>query len=125
MSQSQELPMASAPAPTDFAVEVRPDREIVVLEVSGELCLASAGCLTQSIEEVLGSGFEQLVLDLREVTFMDSTGVRLLLETEARAQAGALRFGIVLKTGQPERVLELVGLRERPPRVSAEELRAR
>lgn len=124
MSQSSQLAAAPPPVVTDFAVRVCPDREIVVLEVSGELCLASAGELAEAIEEV-ASGFEQLVLDLRKVTFMDSTGVRLLIETEARARADALQFAILIEQGQPHRVLELLGMTDRPPRIALRELRDR
>jgi anti-sigma B factor antagonist len=124
MSQPCQLAAASPPGVTNFAVSVRPDREIVVLEVCGELCLASAGELAEAIEEV-ANGFEQLVLDLREVTFMDSTGVRLLIETEARARVNSLSFAVLIEGGQPHRVLELLGMSDRPPRIAARELQDR
>ena len=43
--------------------------------------------LTEYVEERLDGSREALVLDLSEVTFMDSSGVRLLIELHARARA--------------------------------------
>jgi anti-sigma B factor antagonist len=125
MSQPEELAPAQPPAISDFQVEVRPDRELVVVEVHGELCLDTVPRLVERAGERVGSGFAQVVFDLREVTFLDSTGVRLLIETEHRAQNEGFRFAIVLDGGQPARVLELVGMTDRPARLRPEDLPVR
>lgn len=54
----------------------------------------------------------RLVVDLSEATFMDSTGIRLLLQ--AREHARRCGAAYVIVSGPPEvmRVLELVGLDE-------------
>jgi anti-sigma B factor antagonist len=125
MSQPKELAPALSPAIPDFQVEIRPDRELLVVEVRGELCLDTVPRLVEQVGETVGSGFAQVVFDLREVTFLDSTGVRLLIETELRAEADGFRFAIVLDGGQPARVLELVGMLDRPARLRPEDLPAK
>jgi anti-sigma B factor antagonist len=123
MAQLHELDPELMPVVPNFEVRVQPNRELVVLEVAGEICLATAPLLSDHLGELVGSGFAEIVLDLREVVFMDSTGVRLLVDTEARARADGFRFAIVMNEGQPSRVLELVGMSSRPPRKHPEDLR--
>jgi anti-anti-sigma factor len=54
------------------------------LTLRGELDLGSAGALASALEQAPGP----VLLDLRKLTFMDSTGVRVLLEAAERAGAG-------------------------------------
>jgi anti-sigma B factor antagonist len=56
------------------------------LTLRGELDLGSAARLEQALADSDG----EVLLDLRGLTFMDSTGVRVLLE--AAAQGGGLRI---------------------------------
>ena len=55
---------------------------------------------------------QRLVLDLRELTFMDSTGVRVLLKAMEQARCTGAAFSIVAGPPAVMRVLDLVGLRE-------------
>lgn len=106
--------------PMVFGAEVRQADQTVVVDVSGELCLATAPGLLARLDD-LDPGFSRLILDLRRVTFLDSTGIRLLVQMEARAQADGFSFAVSVE-GEPARTLQLVGLADRPPRVSGEEL---
>jgi anti-anti-sigma factor len=87
-----------------------PGREPVTLELAGELEISSvAAARTRLVALELAAG-DQLVLDLRAVTFIDSTGVRLILQ--AREHARRRRAGFMLLCGEGEvlRVLALSGL---------------
>jgi anti-sigma B factor antagonist len=106
--------------PSVFGAQVRLSDETVVVHVSGELCLATAPGLLARLDE-LERGFSRLILDLRRVTFLDSTGIRLLVQMESRAHADGFNFAVSVE-GEPARTLQLVGLADRLPRVSAEEL---
>jgi anti-anti-sigma factor len=53
---------------------------------------------------------ETLVIDLRELTFMDSTGVRLIAEAHRRSQRDGHRLTVVPGSGQPSRVIQLLKL---------------
>ena len=106
--------------PIVFGAVVHHTDNTVVVDVSGELCLATAPGLLARLDE-LDPGFSRLILDLRRVTFLDSTGIRLLVQMEARAQADGFNFAVSVH-GEPARTLQLVGLADRPPRVSGEEL---
>jgi anti-sigma B factor antagonist len=93
-----------------FDVRTWPDRERVILAVSGELDLASVGAVRAALDELLAAGWESIVLDLRALTFIDSTGLSLLLESERAARHADAAFAIVDGSPAVARLLELVGL---------------
>ncbi len=67
-----------------FSVGVRPDRERLIVEVHGEIDLLTAPRVREAVAEAVASGWSQLVIDRRAVSFMDSAGVHLLLRPWAR-----------------------------------------
>jgi anti-sigma B factor antagonist len=54
----------------------------------------------------------QLVLDLSELTFMDSTGVRMILQADQHARRNCATLVVVRPPERVMRVLELVGLED-------------
>jgi anti-anti-sigma factor len=69
-------------------VEIREETagDSPALSVDGELDLSSVPVLAQHIEGQLGGDRKALTLDLSGVSFMDSSGLRLLIELNERAQ---------------------------------------
>ena len=95
------------PAP-EFSVTRRPSGEAVVVAPVGEIDLATVDELAQALDaarEEAGS----VVLDLREVTFMDSAGLRLVLEASLAGEG----FAVVRGPREVQRIFDLVGLDER------------
>lgn len=86
---------------------------------SGELDIASAPEFEQAIADATTEPGAELVLDLRELTFMDSTGLRALAQTNARADEHGFTLSIVRGPRQIERVLEISGLADLLPLVDA------
>jgi anti-anti-sigma factor len=66
--------------PPPFDVEVRPDGDRAFVIPRGELDMASTSQVTDSIDALVADGLRQIVLDLRQLTFMDSAGVRMVVE---------------------------------------------
>lgn len=83
---------------------------VEVLALSGELDIASVPALADRIE-ALGRQAVRLVLDLTEVEFFDSAGVRLVdrLARDCARRGGCLRL-VAPPGNRARRVLELVGL---------------
>jgi anti-sigma B factor antagonist len=91
-----------------FSVEVLPDRERVVVIPHGELDVATAGRLAAEIDELTSRGFDAIVLDLRATSFIDSSGMHLLLDQTARPDAQVT----LIDGAQPvRRVIDLAGVR--------------
>jgi anti-anti-sigma factor len=96
-----------------FRVEVRNVDDATVLAVSGELDLVSSPELEQALERVYGFEPELLILDLREVDFMDSAGLSVVVKAQKWAQSTSTRFGLVNGSPQVRRLLTLTGMDER------------
>jgi anti-sigma B factor antagonist len=87
-----------------------PDR--VVVEVSGELDMLGAPELEAALGAIDFNGSQALVLDLRGVTFMDSTGLRLVFSARSRATERGRLFAVTPSSEQVQRLLSLTRLDE-------------
>jgi anti-sigma B factor antagonist len=98
------------------------DGDVRVLEISGELVIETAAELERSLIRV--GAAEHVVLDLTNASFMDSTGLRVVLINHDRIRAGGHECVLVaVPDGQVEGLLAFVDVREalevEPTRVSA------
>lgn len=90
--------------------------EARVIRLEGELDLANAGALEEVFDEALATDANRIVVDLGALTFIDSTGIALLVTTLALdGDAGRLRF-LLSEAPAVARVLKLTGVEERLPR---------
>src|SRR5688572_1791778 len=94
--------------PEPFSVEIRPDRRRVRVVPRGELDMATVDDLAAEIDELVARGFDSVVLDLRETSFLDSSGVHLLLKQTARTDVQVTLIDGVPVVG---RVIDLAGVR--------------
>jgi anti-anti-sigma factor len=102
------------PAPW-FEVAVVPAREEVWLRAIGELDLAAAPRLSLAVDDLIAVGFDQVIIDLRRLTFIDASGVRLLLDLAQRSDADGWRLALVGGGEQVRRMLALTGALGRLP----------
>lgn len=93
-------------------LSMRSEREgdVHTLRLSGELDLATAPDVQRELEHVEATDAESIVLDLSELTFMDSTGVRLLVTAHARARADSNRLTLLRGGRAVQRILHLSGV---------------
>lgn len=80
--------------PTPFSIAAATEGGRVVLTLRGELDLATAPELERAVSAPLGAG-QDLVLDLRELEFMDSSGIRVLVTAHAQATERGASFAVV------------------------------
>ena len=71
--------------PSKFEVNEEAAGRTLVLAVSGELDMDTVEILSNHVAGQPKADFEELTLDLREVLFMDSSGVKFLIELRDRA----------------------------------------
>ncbi|MBW3609453.1 MAG: STAS domain-containing protein [Actinobacteria bacterium] len=76
----------------------------------GELDIVTAPQLEEAVSEATAQQISELVLDLRELTFMDSTGLRALAHANVKAEQAGTALSIWRGPRQIERVLEISGL---------------
>jgi anti-sigma B factor antagonist len=96
-----------------FRVEVRDENHGAVIAVSGELDLASSPQLEEELDRATASGAQLVVVDLRQLEFMDSTGLSVLIRAHRRAEEHGQRFALVRGSQQVQRLLSLTGVAER------------
>jgi anti-anti-sigma factor len=95
--------------PEPFRVEIRPDRRRVLVVPRGELDLDSVGAVAAEVDELVAGGFDAIVIDLRATSFIDSSGVHLLVESARRGDA---RITVIDGPPPVSRVFDLAGVRD-------------
>jgi anti-sigma B factor antagonist len=104
------LMMDSSGSP--LRVVVRADHDTVTVALGGEFDLNAASHFSSCTDEVVANGTGSVVIDLADLTFIDSTGVAALVDCHQRLNASGRRLRVVNAGGQPAGVFDMVGLRE-------------
>jgi anti-sigma B factor antagonist len=86
------------------------DASTQLLAVSGELDLGSVGYLRRRIQVAFAAGPPQLVIDLSQVTHMDSTGLAELISAHQRAMELRGRLVLVVTSASIRRTFEIRGV---------------
>ena len=102
--------------PPSFGIDTTHARGIIRLAVRGELDLASAPALDVALRDADADG-TRVVLDLRGLTFIDSTGLRTVLQADARARSDGHELLIVRGGAAVHRVFVMAGVAELVPLV--------
>jgi anti-anti-sigma factor len=76
-------------------VEITENGGVPILTLKGELDISGIARVEDELRQVEETAPAAVVLDLRSLTFMDSSGLRLVLEADMRARREARRFAIV------------------------------
>jgi anti-sigma B factor antagonist len=117
-SHLERAPLGPDPVdlpPSQFHVDVQPHRDVVHLVPVGELDLATADQLRGQLDELINAGCRRLIVDLRELKFIDSTGLALLARYYRTAQDDGWQLSIIQGPPQIRRMFELSGLLDRLP----------
>ena len=94
-----------------FAISVVRDRDEVAVVPVGELDLATADKLGHEVRQVKAAGVARIVLDLRQVDFIDSTGLRMLLSLRNDAKRNEHALTLDPPTPTARRIFEITGTR--------------
>lgn len=114
----------SSPEMRDGTLSLRKSEtdSLCTLCLAGELDLANCDTLEAELESAGREGME-IVLDMTELDFIDSTGIALLIATHNRLNSGEVRFRLVpSRSDAVVRVLKLTGVDESLPTVAGTEL---
>lgn len=95
--------------PQPFRIELEPHRVTIVLAVHGEIDLATAGTVSARLREMMEAGFRRVVLDLRQVSFIDSTGLRAVFDAHMASADAEIEFMLIPGPEAVQRLFELTG----------------
>jgi anti-sigma B factor antagonist len=93
-------------------IDVRHERDRIVIELHGELDLLGAPALQGEIENPELEATEMVVLDLGDLRFVDSAGLRVILAAHERSQQRGQAFALSRGSAQVQRLLSIAGLDE-------------
>lgn len=104
---------AAHPAPSyePFSLAVVPDRREVDVVPAGELDIATATSLADEVRELRDRGFDHVVIDLRRLTFVDSSGLRTLIALRNDAKRAGHDLKLVPGPPEVQRLFELTATR--------------
>jgi anti-sigma B factor antagonist len=105
----------------NLLIGVSSEGERIVLRLDGELDLASVPALEDAMTEETLDGMAEVVLDLRGLEFIDSTGLRAILLQDKRSTERGQTFALVRGSEQVQRLLDLTHLDEHLKIVSSPE----
>jgi anti-sigma B factor antagonist len=99
-----------------FSVEVQRQHDAAIVKPRGELDVATVETLRAALDDIKGAG--RFVLDLRGLSFIDSTGLHLLVALDQRAQRDGFQLALVAPAPPVDRAIQVCGLGKTLPFVS-------
>jgi anti-sigma B factor antagonist len=104
-------PPTPSEAPSRFAVQTTQRGTTTTVAPEGEMDIATVDVVRTALAATAGP----LVLDLTRVTFLDTSGLRLIVEQDRDAKAAGRPFTLVAGPEEVQRLFDIAGLRDRLP----------
>jgi anti-anti-sigma factor len=95
-----------------LVVEVERDGDAAIVRIEGEVEFATAPRLRATLLDLAQEGASPVVLDLAEVTFVDSAGISLLIQAKKRLASSSSDLVLRAPQASVRRVLEISGVTE-------------
>jgi anti-anti-sigma factor len=92
-----------------LSIESSVEGDTATVRFIGELDLDGTDRATEALVEHAGSGVTTVVLDAGSLTFLDSSGLRVLLQAREQLQESNVALALENATGPVQRVLEMSG----------------
>jgi anti-anti-sigma factor len=86
--------------PANFKVKLLRDGSRRVVSATGELDLNTVNVLAEQLTNRTQGGFSKLTLDLRELAFMDSSGLKFLIELNNESKREGWRLALLAPTNE-------------------------
>ncbi|HKV62887.1 MAG TPA: STAS domain-containing protein [Candidatus Acidoferrum sp.] len=107
--------------PTNFAVSIRHAGPISLLDVSGRLTCFEIGALRESISRLLKQGRKNIVLNLSELQYLDSSGIGELARMYVSVVKESGQMKVVGLSPKVEEILKITQLYHVFPEFPSEE----
>lgn len=90
-----------------FSVRTTSQNGVARLALRGELDMSVTDLLVERLATFEGDGVSSIVLDLRDLSFVDASGLHVLLRARKRAEANGHQFRVVGASQAARRVFEI------------------
>jgi anti-sigma B factor antagonist len=98
-----------------FEIHTELNGDAAKLTLAGELDMATVPRLAQAVGGVLGQGAHRVIVDLRGLAFVDSSGLRLFIALNDRAAAEAWTLGLIRSPDPSLSVFQITGADQNLP----------
>jgi anti-anti-sigma factor len=95
-----------------FRIDTASDESGTTIKLAGELDSATCGGLVERFEQLVADRPGEIAVDLDQVTFIDSAGLRAIIMIERAARAREIAVAIRAPAGPVADLLQLTGIRE-------------
>jgi anti-anti-sigma factor len=104
--------MAVSPSdrPGPLSIEVDPDGDALTVRATGELDIATTAPLEQALRGAFEGDAASIILDVAELRFIDSMGLRTLLWAAERSRENGVSLGVRCGSGAVHRLIESTGM---------------
>jgi anti-sigma B factor antagonist len=99
-------------ATEQLRIDLRQESARIVVKLEGELDMANAPLLQNAIESAELGAAKTVVLDLQGLTFLDSTGLRIILAAREQCWRRGQEFAVTPGSQQVQRLLSVTGVGE-------------
>jgi anti-anti-sigma factor len=93
---------------SQLSLELERAGDVSVVYARGDIDLSTLAKANAALD-IARNGATTLLLDLRHVGFMDTSGLRLVIEEQQRAAANSYRFAVVRGPRKVQRLFEIAG----------------
>jgi anti-anti-sigma factor len=100
-------------------VHVVPERSYVRVVPVGEIDLSTCEAFRTTLDELWSVGWTDVVVDLRQTTFIDSTGMHVLIHAHRHAAASEVSFTFIDGAEPVSQALRVVGIDQVVPQAAA------
>jgi len=90
-----------------FRVSVEHRERVALLHISGEFDLCAVSRVERAIDRAVGGPTDDVVFDLRGVSFLDCSGLRTILRADERARTEPFTVHVVRPPGPAARIFAL------------------
>jgi anti-sigma B factor antagonist len=94
----------------ELALTARTDGDFEIIEVGGEIDVYTAPRLREAIVAAVEAGHSRLIIDVRKVDFLDSTGLGVLVGALKRVRADGGSLDIVCTQERILKIFQITGL---------------
>jgi anti-sigma B factor antagonist len=94
----------------DLSVNVRKEKEVPIIDISGEIDVYTYPRLSETLNEILENEVSNLVLNLEEVKYIDSTGLGVIANGANKIAKNNGYVHIINANPQVKKIFEVSGL---------------
>jgi anti-sigma B factor antagonist len=120
LRQQLRLPNVQSPDVEGLDVTIRANDTAATVSVRGEVDMVTAPALSEQLTDVLRAERGDVLVDLNDTAFLDSTGLHVLLNAQRRLVRQGHHLFVICENGPVRRVIELARLDETLGLISSE-----